>query len=152
MEPTGLVERDPDFEDALNSALFFTGGWRTDFSYHTVAYSEFLSGGPARDGFRPLDNPTFVAVEQADEWLSDLEPVISFAINGDQRAYPLQVLVWHEVVDDEVRGVPVTVTFCSLCNSAIVFERTVNGLIPDFGPSGKLRNSDLVMWDRPTES
>ena len=150
--PTGLVERDTDFEDELNSALFFTGGWKTDFSYHTVPYSEFLSGGPPRDGIRPLDNPTFVAVEQADEWLSDLEPVISFEINGDQRAYPLQVLIWHEVVNDEVGGVPVTVTFCPLCNSAIVFERTVNGLVLDFGTSGNLRNSDLVMWDRQTES
>ena len=150
--PTGLVEPDPDYLDALRSARFSQAGWKTDFSYHTVPYSDFLSGGPPRDGIRPLDNPTFVPIDQADEWLSDIEPVISFEINGDQRAYPLQVLIWHEVVNDVVGGVPVTVTFCPLCNSAIVFERTVNGVVLDFGTTGNLRNSDLVMWDRQTES
>ncbi|MCH8989441.1 MAG: DUF3179 domain-containing protein [Chloroflexi bacterium] len=152
VEPTGLVEQDPDFEDGLRSARFSTGGWKTDFSYHTVPFTDFLSGGVPRDGIPPLDNPKFIGIDQADEWLSDLEPVISFELNGVQRAYPLQVLMWHEVVNDVVGGVPVTVTFCPLCNSAIVFERTVNGLVLDFGTSGNLRNSDLVMWDRQTES
>ncbi len=152
VEPTGLVEQDPDFQDGLRSASFSTRGWKTDFSYHTVPFGDFLSGGPPRDGIPPLDNPKFVAIEQADEWLFDVEPVISFELNGVQRAYPLQVLMWHEVVNDVVGGVPVTVTFCPLCNSAIVFERTVNGMVLDFGTSGNLRNSDLVMWDRQTES
>ena len=152
VEPTGLVEQDPDFEDGLRSARFSTRGWKTDFSYHTVPFGDFLSGGVPRDGIPPLDNPKFVAIDQADEWLSDLEPVISFELNGVQRAYPLQVLMWHEVVNDLVGGVPVAVTFCPLCNSAIVFERTVNGMVLDFGTSGNLRNSDLVMWDRQTES
>ncbi|MBC8280320.1 MAG: DUF3179 domain-containing protein, partial [Chloroflexi bacterium] len=152
VEPTGLVEQDPDFESALSSARFTTGRWKTDWSYHTVPFSDFLSGGPPRDGIPPLDNPSFVDIDQADGWLSDKEPVISLEINGIQRAYPLQILMWHEVVNDEVGGVPVTVTFCPLCNSAIVFERTVNGLVLDFGTSGNLRNSDLVMWDRQTES
>ena len=152
VEPTGLVEQDPDFEQELRTARFSTAGWRTDFSFHSVPFSDFLSGGPPRDGIRPLDNPTFVAIGQADDWLTDVEPVISFELNGDQRAYPLQVLIWHEVVNDVVGGVPVTVTFCPLCNSAIVFERTVNELVLDFGTSGNLRNSDLVMWDRQTES
>ena len=150
--PTGLVEQDPDFRESLKSARFALGGWKTDFSYHTVPYDEFLSGGPPRDGIPPLDNPRFISIDQADEWLSGLEPVISFELNGDQRAYPLQILMWHEVVNDVVGGVPVTVTFCPLCNSAIVFERTVNGMVLDFGTSGNLRNSDLVMWDRQTES
>ena len=73
-------------------------------------------------------------------------------INGDARAYPLQILTWHEIVNDEVGGVAVTVTFCPLCNSAIVFNRQLNDTIYDFGTSGLLRNSDLVMWDRQTES
>ena len=152
VEPTGLVERDPDFEQELTTARFSTAGWRTDFSYHSVPFRDFLSGGPPRDGIRPIDRPAFVAVGQADEWLSDMEPVISFELNGDRRAYPLQILIWHEVVNDEVGGIPVTVTFCPLCNSAIVFERTVNGLVLDFGTTGNLRKSDLVMWDRQTES
>ncbi len=152
VEPTGLVEQDPDFQDGLRAARFSVFGWKTDFSYHTVPYTDFLSGGPPRDGIPPLDNPSFVAIDQADTWLSDMEPVISFELNGVHRAYRLQVLMWHEVVNDEVGGVPVTVTFCPLCNSAIVFERTVNGMVLDFGTSGNLRNSDLVMWDRQTES
>ncbi len=123
-------------------------GWKTDFSYHTVPFADFLSGGPPRDGIRPLDRPTFITQDEGDEWLSALEPVISFEMNGEQRAYPLQILIWHEVVNDVVGGVPVTVTFCPLCNSAIVFERTVDGRVLDFGTSGNLRNSDLVMWDR----
>ena len=152
VEPTGLVEPDPDFEDGLRNARFSVRGWRTDWQYHTVPFSDFLSGGPPRDGIPPLDNPSFVDIAQADTWLSPLEPVIAFELNGVQRAYPIQVLMFHEIVNDVVGGVPVTVTFCPLCNSAIVFERTVNGMVLDFGTSGNLRNSDLVMWDRQTES
>ncbi|MBT97530.1 MAG: hypothetical protein CL902_02745 [Dehalococcoidia bacterium] len=152
VEPTGLVEQDHDYESAMATARFSRSGWKTDWSYHTVPYSDFLSGGPPRDGIPALDNPTFVTTEEADGWLSEKEPVISFEMNGVQRAYPLQILMWHEVVNDEVGGVPVTATFCPLCNSAIVFERTVNDMVLDFGSSGNLRNSDLVMWDRQTES
>ena len=152
VEPTGLVEQDPDFEAALRQARFSLIGWKTDFSYHTVPYDDFLSGGPPRDGIRPIDRPQFISIDEADKWLSDLEPVISFEMNGVQRAYPIQILIWHEVVNDVVGGVPVTVTFCPLCNSAIVFERTVGDMVLDFGTSGNLRNSDLVMWDRQTES
>ena len=78
--------------------------------------------------------------------------MIGFEINGDARAYPLQILIWHEIVNDTVGGVPVTITFCPLCNSGIVFERTGNGKVLDFGTTGLLRNSDLVMYDRQTES
>ena len=99
-----------------------------------------------------MDDPKFITPEQADQWLGDAEPVISFEINGDARAYPLQILTWHEVVNDVVGGVPVVATFCPLCNSAIVFDRTLDGVVHDFGVSGKLRNSDLIMWDRQTES
>lgn len=152
VEPTGLVEQDLEYEDGLRRARFSLIGRKTDFSYHTVPFDDFLSGGPPRDGIRLIDKPTFVSIDAADQWLADKEPVISFEINGVQRAYPLQILIWHEVVNDVVGGVPVTVTFCPLCNSAIVFERTVDGRALDFGTSGNLRNSDLVMWDRQTES
>ena len=84
--------------------------------------------------------------------MSETEPVIGLVVNGDARAYPLKILIWHEIVNDTVGGVPVTVTYCPLCNSAIVFERTVDGRILDFGTTGKLRNSDLVMYDRQSES
>lgn len=84
--------------------------------------------------------------------MDNQEPVISFELNGEARAYPLQILIWHEIANDVVGGVPVTVTFCPLCNTALVFERTLDGVVYDFGTSGNLRNSDLVMWDRQTES
>ena len=146
------VEPDPDWQAKLSNSRISTSGWRTDFSLHTVPYSEFLSGGPPRDGIPPLDEPALVAPDVADAWLDAREPVIALEINGDSRAYPLQIMTWHEIVNDVVGGVPVTVTFCPLCNSAIAFERTLNGVVYDFGTSGNLRRSDLVMWDRQTES
>ncbi len=147
-----LVAPDPNFEEELKRARISTRGWETDFSRHSVPYSEISSGGVPRDGIPPLDDPKFTTPEQADQWLGDAEPVISFEINGEARAYPLQILTWHEVVNDEVGGVPVVATFCPLCNSAIVFDRTLDGVVHDFGVSGNLRNSDLIMWDRQTES
>ena len=150
------VKRDPGYPRAMSISgidpredLFV---WYTDFSIHSVPYSEIMPGGPVRDDIRPLDNPNFTTPAEADDWLDELEPVIAFELDGDARAYPLQVLVWHEIVNDKVAGVPVTVTYCPLCNSAIVFDRRVNGRVYDFGTSGFLRNYDLIMWDRQTES
>ena len=147
-----LVAPDPNFRESLRKAGISTRGWETDFSRHTVPFEEILSGGPPRDGIPPIDEPKFIDFEEADRYLGNLEPVISFEINGDVRAYPLQILTWHEIVNDVVGGVPVAVTFCPLCNSAIVFDRTLDGVVHRFGTSGKLRHSDLVMWDRETES
>ncbi len=73
-------------------------------------------------------------------------------LNGETRAYPLRILTWHEIVNDQVGGTPVAVTYCPLCNSAVGFDRRVDGQTLRFGVSGLLRNSDLVMWDRETES
>ena len=147
-----VVVPDPNFQEELRRARLSTRGWKTDFSRHTVPFSEILSGGPPRDGIPPLDDPRFTTFEDADSYLGRLEPVIAFELNGDARAYPLRILTWHEIVNDVVGGVPVIVTFCPLCNSAIVFDRTVDGALFDFGTSGKLRHSDLIMWDRQTES
>ena len=123
----------------------------TDFTRHSVALDEILSGGPPKDGIPAIDDPTFVSLAQADH-VADTEPVIGLGLNGDMRAYPLHILMWHEIVNDVVGGVPVTVTFCPLCNTAVVFDRRVDGRVLDFGTTGKLRNSDLVMYDRQTES
>ena len=147
-----VVPQDPNFREALERARISTRGWKTDFSRHTVPYNEIISGGVPRDGIPPIDNPRLTTFEDADKWLGSQEPVIAFEINGDARAYPLQILTWHEIVNDVVGRVPVAVTFCPLCNAAIVFDRRLENLIYDFGTSGKLRNSDLVMWDRQTES
>ena len=148
----GRVEPDPNFQEALRQARLSTRGWKTDFSLHTVPFSDFLSGGPGKDGIPAIDKPRFVTPEEASDWIASLEPVIFLEINGDARAYPLQVMTWHEIANDVVGGVPVTVTFYPLCNSAIVFERTLDGAVLDFGVSGNLRFSDLVMFDRQTET
>ena len=150
--PGELVAPDPDFERALRDARFSTRGWETDFSRHSVPYSEIISGGPPPDGIPPIDDPKFVSPEEAAGWLACQEPVIALEIDGDARAYPLQIMTWHEIVNDMVGDAPVTVTFCPLCNSAIVFDRRLDGITYDFGTSGNLRNSDLIMWDRQTES
>ena len=124
---------------------------KTDFSRHSIDMDEIMSGGPCRDGIPSIDDPQFVPVSEASD-LGATEPVIGLVINGDARAYPLRILTWHEIVNDVVGGVPVAVTYCPLCNAAIVFERTVDGQVLDFGTTGKLRKSDLVMYDRQTES
>jgi hypothetical protein len=127
-------------------------GWKkTDFSTKSIDYSEIMSGGPPKDGIPSIDEPKFATVKSVTD-LADTEPVIGLSINGKAKAYPLRILIWHEIVNDELAGVPVTVTYCPLCNSAIVFDRRVNGQVLDFGTTGKLRNSDLVMYDRQTES
>ena len=136
----------------LRAAGISIGAWKTDFSNRSVPLDEIISGGPPRDGIPPLDHPAFTTVAEADAWLDSLEPVVFFQNGGDARAYPLQIMTWHEIVNDEAGGTPVCVTFCPLCNFAIVFDRRLGGVVYDFGTSGNLRNSDLIMWDRQTES
>ncbi|MEM7302804.1 MAG: DUF3179 domain-containing protein [Pseudomonadota bacterium] len=126
-------------------------GWKTDFEKSSVRFSEIMSGGPPRDGIPPIDDPKFVAVSKA-SGVADREPVIGLAVDGDARAYPLSILTWHEIVNDKVGGKSVVVTFCPLCNAALVFDATVDGKVLDFGTTGKLRNSDLIMYDRQTDS
>jgi len=127
-------------------------GWtKTDFSNTRIGWHEILSGGPPKDGIPSIDKPAFKSVADPTE-LTDTDPVIGLAIAGDARAYPLRILTWHEIVNDTVGGMPVTVTYCPLCNSAVVFDRRVAGQVLDFGTTGKLRNSDLVMYDRQTQS
>jgi hypothetical protein len=106
----------------------------------------------AADGIPAIDDPVFMDPADA-TWLREREPVIAVDLEGDARAYPLQILTWHEIVNDTVAGTPVVVTFCPLCNTAIAFERPrIGGEITTFGTSGKLINSNLLMYDRKTES
>ena len=141
-----------DWEEELKRARISVGVWETDFSKRSVSYSEIFSGGVPRDGIPPIDDPKFLTVEEADAWLEGKEPVIALEIDGEAKAYPLQILTWHEIVNDTLAGVPVAATFCPLCNSAIAFDRRLDGEVYDFGVSGNLRNSDLIMWDRQTQS
>jgi hypothetical protein len=123
----------------------------TDFSKKSIEFGEIISGGPPKDGIPSIDKPKFVPQEKYKN-AAETEPVITFVHKGDARAYPLRVLMWHEIVNDTVGGIPVSVTFCPLCNSSIVFDRRLGNKILDFGTTGKLRKSDMVMYDRQTES
>lgn len=124
----------------------------TDFSKRSVPFSDILSGGPPKDGIPALDAPKFSSVAEADSWLKTREPVVLVQVGEDARAYPLQILTWHEIVNDVVGGEPLTVTFCPLCNTAIAFKRTVGERVLDFGTTGRLRYSNLIMYDRQTET
>jgi len=124
---------------------------RTDFSKTRINFADIISGGPPKDGIPSIDDPSFTPVSGV-TGLGDNEPVITLNINNDVRAYPLRIMMWHEIVNDIVGGMPVTVTYCPLCNSSVVFDRRIDGRVLDFGVSGKLRHSDMVMYDRQTES
>lgn len=139
---------------AVASPEFWRNEWpRTNFEKTSVdSWVEILSGGPPKDGIPALDDPAFKPASQETR-IGDREPVITVEIKGTEpRAYPIRYLTWHEIVNDEVGGIPVAVTFCPLCNSGITFDRRTEHGVLSFGVSGKLRNSDMVMYDRQTES
>ncbi|MFQ5815392.1 MAG: DUF3179 domain-containing protein [Candidatus Hydrothermarchaeaceae archaeon] len=119
---------------------------------YIVDPSKIRSGGPPKDGIPSIDNPKYVGVEEADGWIQDNELVLAVIHKGVKRVYPLQIMVWHEIVNDEIAGDPILITYCPLCGSGIAFERTLDGEEVEFGTSGKLYNSNLVMYDRKTDS
>ncbi len=112
---------------------------------------DILAGGPPPDGIPALDEPRFSRAGSVG-WLADTEAVLALTVGGETRAYPLQVMTWHEIVNDTVGGVPVAVTYCPLCNSGVTFDRAVAGRVLSFGTSGLLYADNLVMYDRQTES
>ena len=116
-----------------------------------VSPLDVLSGGPPPDGIPSIDAPEFERAADVG-FLQPQEAVVALTLNGDARAYPAQVMIWHEIVNDTVGGEPVTITFCPLCNTAIGYYRQLGDRIFDFGTSGRLYNSALVMYDRQTES
>ena len=116
-----------------------------------VDLDEIRSGGPPPDGIPSIDSPSFVSVGEVD-FLEENEPVLALDVNGESRAYPVQIMTWHEIVNDSVGGVPVAVTYCPLCNSALVYDRRLDDRVLEFGTSGLLLNSSLVMYDRQTET
>ncbi|MFQ6130273.1 MAG: DUF3179 domain-containing protein [Candidatus Hadarchaeaceae archaeon] len=127
-------------------------GWKTNFEEYIVSPSEFLSGGPRKDGIPAIHSPKFVTVGAASDFLSDDEMVLGLVYNGDVKAYPIQIMVWHEIVNDVVGGDPLLITWCPLCGTGIAFDRVIDGQAYCFGVSGMLYNSDLVMYDHQTES
>lgn len=136
-------------------AIMVTQGIR-----HSVPLDEVIAGGPPPDGIPSIDRPQFVRHAEADAWLGDDEPGIAFSRGGVQRFYPYQVLVWHEIVNDTVPassgvegdGERVLVTYCPLCLTGFIFDPVVRGERVEFGTSGKLWKSNLVMYDRKTDS
>ena len=131
---------------------FSEGNWKTDRSKKSIDLSDLKLGGPPKDGIPAIREPKFVSAQDAASWVGGGEPVIVVELEGDARAYPLQVLIWHEMVTDQIGGVPLLVTYCPLCNSSIAFDRRVDGKVYDFGVSGMLRHSDMIMFDRQTDS
>ncbi len=123
----------------------------TDFSNSAIEFSEILSGGPPKDGIPAIDNPKFARVIDIKD-IGQTEPVIYLKASTDIKAYPFRILMWHEIVYDTINNIPVTVTYCPLCNAAVIFDRRVAGKTLDFGVTGKLRHSDMIMYDRQTES
>ena len=141
----GVVQADPNF---------WKHEWtRTNFDKHSVdSWKEIMDGGPPKDGIPALTDPKFRPAS-SETRIGDSEPVMVVQIGTARpRAYPIRYLTWHEIVNDTVGGVPIAVTFCPLCNSGITFDRRVPQGTLSFGVSGKLRNSDMVMFDRETES
>jgi len=118
----------------------------------SIDLEQIVDGGPGPDGIPPLDAPQFESLEAAARWLEPSSPVMVVELGGEVRAYPLAILTWHEIVNDELAGTPLAITYCPLCNSALVFERTVDGPdgpeVLDFGTSGRLYQSNLLMYDR----
>lgn len=116
-----------------------------------IDLEHLVAGGPPPDGIPPIDHPNFQRADTVD-WLEAAEPVLALTIAGETRAYPLQIMIWHEIVNDTVGGEPVAVTYCPLCNSGVAFHRRVNGEVLNFGTSGMLYADNLVMYDRQTQS
>ena len=119
---------------------------------YIVEPNKIVSGGPPKDGIPSIDDPKFVSVTEADKWISDEELVLVITHEGEIRVYPLQIMVWHEIVNDTIGGDPVLITYCPLCGTGIAYERIINGEPVEFGTSGKLYNSNLVMYDRKTDT
>ena len=153
-EDVQILAGDP--RDLLHpTAASISGLWATDWSRTTIDIGELragLRGEDPRDGIPPIDRPLFESVTAASEWLQPTEPGALVTLNGDVRFYPLSIMTRHEIVNDRFGNIPVAITFCPLCNTALAFDARVDGQRLRFGVSGLLRKSDLVMWDQQSET
>jgi thiol-disulfide isomerase/thioredoxin len=133
-------------------ATFDGGRLRTNMSKHSIDLTQVLDGGPGKDGIPALTNPKFTSIGSADRTITDTTDGILITVDTSTKFYPYNILVWHEVVNDVVGGKPLVITFCPLCGSAIVYDAAVDGKTETFGVSGKLYESNLLMYDTMTES
>lgn len=123
----------------------------TDGVKHSIPLEEILSGGPPKDGIPSIDNPKFIGTDEADEFLGENDVGLGFIWKGEARFYPYQILVFHEIVNDTIGGNPILVTYCPLCATGVVFERRVNKEAQEFGVSGLLWQSNLLMYNRSAD-
>jgi len=144
--PGGLIENPGPIP---SGAL---GEFSTDFTRSTITFETILSGGPPKDGIPSIDSPTFISREAADQWIRPQEAVLVLRYEGRVRVYPLQILMWHEIVNDVIDGASVIVTYCPLCNTGVAFKGEIDGQSLDFGTTGRLRYSNLIMYDRQSET
>lgn len=138
------------FTDEFNVSSELTM-METDGVKHLIPLDKIRGGGPPKDGIPSIDNPVFADI-QSSQFMSNSDTVIGLEINGEAKAYPIFILVWHKIVNNKVGNTPVSVTYCPLCYTNQVFERIIDGQAVEFGTSGKLYNSNLLMYDRLTES
>lgn len=116
-----------------------------------IPRSEIYHGGPPKDGIPSIDHPIFLEADQAD-FLDEKDGVLGVEYNGVAKAYPIRILNYHEVVNDHFQDHPIVITYCPLCGSGLAFDAEINGGALDFGVSGLLYNSDVLLYDRQTES
>jgi hypothetical protein len=135
---------------ALGQRVLSLAGWQTDMQKREMQLEDIITVAE-RDEVMAIHAPIFASPENID-WLSPQSPLIVIEHANETRAYPLAVLLYHEVVNDTFQGVPIAVTFCPMCNSAIVYIRQVENRVLNFGVSGKVRHSGFIMWDKETES
>lgn len=122
-----------------------------DLSDTLVNANKILAGGPAKDGIPAIDKPRFVGVENADH-LQPQDRILGISIDGIHKAYSIGILNWHEIVNDDINGHHFAVTYCPLCGTGVAFESNINGSNLEFGVSGLLYNSDVLLYDRQSES
>ncbi|MDP2578231.1 MAG: DUF3179 domain-containing protein [Gemmatimonadota bacterium] len=147
---TGLLAT-PPAQAAAQENYDDEPAWRTDLSKYIV-HPDSLADAGRRDRVPSINDPKFVSSEEAAEWLGDREPVAVLTLGGEMRAYPVQILLYHDVVNDWIGDTPVLVSFCILCGSSIAFDRRFDGRVLEFGYAGLLNNSNLVMYDKQTET
>lgn len=137
----------------LGLVLLWVGLTAWDFSEHSFPLNEIQSGGPSKDGIPAIDRPRFVSASRASQnFLKEGDRIIALVVNGKKKAYPIKILNWHEIVNDSIGGRRVVVTFCPLCGTGMVFDANAAGKRLDFGVSGLLYQSDVLLYDRQTES
>ena len=124
----------------------------TEDGIRYIVHPDNIRVSVPKDAIPPIDRPRYVSVREADDWIRDDELVLAIIYKDVKRVYPLQIMIWHEIVNDEIAGEPILITYCPLCGSGIAFEREINGKEVEFGNTGSLYNSNLVMYDRGTES